>query len=76
MGSTLEVRIAGVNIPRRQLDLEPVYAPTPQVKRPQAAKVEKKVERKERRTACQAAKAEKWAKRGPPAKKGRRKGKH
>ena len=76
MGSTLEVRIAGVNIPRRQLDLEPVYAPTPQAKRPQAAKVEKKVERKERRTARQAAKAEKWAKRGQPAKKGRRKGKH
>jgi ribonuclease R len=73
MGSTLEVRIAGVNIPRRQLDLEPVYAPTEQAKRPQAVKVEKKVERKERRTARQAAKAEKWAKRGLPTKKGRRK---
>jgi ribonuclease R len=74
IGSALEVQIAAVNIPRRQLDLEPVYAPTEQAKRQQAAKAEKKAERKGRRTARQAAKAEKWAKRGPPAsrnKKGR-----
>ena len=77
MGSTLEVQIAGVNIPRRQLDLEPVIAPpTPEIQAQQAAKTEKKVERKKRRTDRQTAKAEKWAKRGPPAKKGRRKGKH
>jgi len=74
IGSTLQVQIAGVNIPRRELDLEPVVAPAERAKQEQAAKARKNVERKSRRQDRQAAKAEKWAKRGqPPAKKSRRK---
>ena len=77
IGSTLQVQIAGVNIPRRELDLEPVVAPAERAKQDQAAKARKNVDRKSRRKDRQAAKAEKWAKRGhnqPPHKKGRRKG--
>jgi ribonuclease R len=77
IGSTLEVQIAGVNIPRRELDLEPVVAPAERARQEQAAKARKNVDRKSRRKDRQAAKAEKWAKRGhnqPPHKKGRRKG--
>ena len=74
IGSTLQVQIAGVNIPRRELDLEPVVAPAERAKQEQAAKARKNVERKPRRQDRQAAKAEKWAKRGQsPAKKSRRK---
>jgi ribonuclease R len=77
IGSTLEVQIAGVNIRRRELDLEPVVAPGDRAKQEQAAKARKNVERKSRRQDRQAAKAEKWAKRGPPqGKKNRRKRKH
>jgi ribonuclease R len=71
VGSTLEVRIAAVNIPRRQLDLEPVVAARPA--RPgEAERKPAKIDRKAERAARKAAKAEKWAKRGKE-KKGHRK---
>jgi ribonuclease R len=61
VGSTLEVQIAGVNIPRRELDLEPVTKPRPG--RPVATEVEARRQRKAERAPRKAAKAEKWAKR-------------
>jgi len=48
IGSTLQVRIAGVDIARRQLDLEPVE---PERRRRPSADAEKKAERKTRRKA-------------------------
>jgi ribonuclease R len=77
VGSPLEVRIAAVNIPRRQLDLEPVEPPPSAAS--SAAKERKaasQAERKAARAARQAAQAAKWAKRhaaqGKPARKKRR----
>jgi ribonuclease R len=53
VGSTIEVRIAGVNIPRRELDLEPVEparpAPTAAAKGRLAHKEEGKAARREGR---------------------------
>jgi ribonuclease R len=77
VGSTLQVQIAGVNIPRRQLDLEPVAAPPSPSAEPAAQapkKAEQKAERKSRRQARQAAKIQKWTQRqsGKPEKKKRR----
>ena len=66
VGSQIEVRIANVNLPRRQLDLEPVEKP---VERPaqQAAKIREKTAakaaRKADKAARQSAQAAKWAKR-------------
>ncbi len=69
LGSKLEVRIAGVNIPRRELDLEPVEPPA--VAAAKAAKIQKeshksavKAERAAKKAARKAARAEKRAKRG------------
>jgi len=61
VGSALEVRIAAVNIPRRQLDLEPVEPPPSAAS---SAARDRKAERKAARAARQAAQAAKWAKRG------------
>ena len=66
VGSTLEVRIAAINIRLRQLNLEPVEKPrtAPEkqsTKSKQAA--EQKVARKTAHAARQTAKVEKWAKR-------------
>jgi ribonuclease R len=71
VGSTLEVRIAAVNIPRRQLDLEPVIAERPA--RPgEPERKPAKIDRKAERAARKAAKAEKWAKRGKEKKSHRK----
>ena len=61
VGSTLEVRIAGVKISRRELDLEPVTTPRPG--RPVESEVVARRQHKAERAARKAAKAEKWAKR-------------
>jgi ribonuclease R len=78
VGTQIEVRIAGVNIPRRELDLEPVVKPRAAGAGQPTAKQEKAAERKATKAARQAAKAEKWAKRQKahkqnPAPKRRRK---
>ena len=77
VGSPLEVRIAAVNIPRRQLDLEPVEPPrAPASSAARERKAAGKAERKAARAARQAAQAAKWTKRsaapGKPARKKRR----
>jgi ribonuclease R len=77
VGSALEVRIAAVNIPRRQLDLEPVEPPPSAAASPAGGrKAASKAARKAARAARQAAQAAKWAKRsaapGKPARKKRR----
>ena len=77
VGSPLEVRIAAVNIPRRQLDLEPVEPPrAPASSAAKERKAAGQATRKAARAARQAAQAAKWAKRnatqGKPARKKRR----
>jgi ribonuclease R len=68
VGSTIEVRIAGINIPRRELDLEPVEPPrpaaTPAAKASQVRKADRQAALKTARAAKKAARADKRAKRG------------
>jgi ribonuclease R len=69
VGSPLEVRIAGVNLPRRQLDLEPVEKPREARPGDLAAKAPKESQRKAERAARRAAKAEKRDRRSAAAAK-------
>ena len=62
VGSTLEVRIAAVNIPRRQLDLEPVE--TQAARPPAPANAAKKPPRKQKQPAKPAARPKKSGRRG------------
>jgi ribonuclease R len=78
LGSKLEVRIAGVNIPRRELDLEPVESSqpsaTPAAKAAKdAGEARKKAERAER-AAKKAARSENRARRGKAGNRPKRRG--
>jgi len=78
VGTQIEVRIAGVNIPRRELDLEPVEKPRAAATGKPGTKQLKAAERKAAKAARQTAKAEKWDKRAkarkqnPGPKRGKR----
>jgi ribonuclease R len=76
VGSTLEVRIAAVNIPRRELDLEPVApakpAAGPAAKAHQVRKEDRKATQKAARAAKKAARRQaRLQKRGKPGKRKR-----